>query len=53
VSNAALIDFEDEICDARRCETSRNGTIRDEDLSVDGSLTLTDRFYRAIEALAR
>jgi peptidoglycan/LPS O-acetylase OafA/YrhL len=56
VSNAALIDFEDEICDARRCETSRKGTIlyRDADhLSVDGSLTLTDRFYRAIEALAR
>jgi SGNH domain (fused to AT3 domains) len=51
-----LIDFEDEICDARRCETSRNGTIlyRDADhLSVDGSLTLADRFYRAIEAVAR
>jgi hypothetical protein len=56
VSNSALIDFEDEICDARRCTTSRNGTIlyRDADhLSVDGSLTLTVRFYRAIEALAR
>jgi peptidoglycan/LPS O-acetylase OafA/YrhL len=56
VSNAALIDFEDEICNARRCETSRSGTIlyRDADhLSVDGALTLTDRFYRAIEALAR
>jgi hypothetical protein len=56
VSNAALIDFEDEFCDARRCQTSRNGTIlyRDADhLSVDGALTLTDRFYRAIEALAR
>jgi SGNH domain (fused to AT3 domains) len=55
VGNATLIDFEDEICGADRCETSRNGTIlyRDADhLSVAGALTLTDRFYRAIEALA-
>ena len=39
-----------------RCETSRNGTIlyRDADhLSVAGALTLSDRFYGAIEALAR
>jgi hypothetical protein len=50
------LESEDEFCDARRCQTSRDGTIlyRDADhLSVDGSLTLTDRFYRAIEALAR
>jgi hypothetical protein len=35
---------------------SRNGTIlyRDADhLSVEGSLTLSDRFYRALEALLR
>jgi hypothetical protein len=54
MSNAALIDFENEICDAGRCVTSRSGTIlyRDADhLSVEGSLTLTDRFYRAIESL--
>jgi peptidoglycan/LPS O-acetylase OafA/YrhL len=55
VGNATLIDFEDEICAAAHCGTSRNGTTlyRDADhLSVAGALTLTDRFYDAIEALA-
>jgi peptidoglycan/LPS O-acetylase OafA/YrhL len=56
VSNAIALDFEDAVCTSAQCSTSREGTIlyRDsEHLSVDGALTLTDDFYRAIVKHAR
>jgi peptidoglycan/LPS O-acetylase OafA/YrhL len=54
--STVLVDFENELCGPVRCSTVRNGTVlfRDSDhLSVDGSLTLVEAFYRAIVQHAR
>jgi len=52
----SVIDFEAELCPNGRCESTRGGVVwyRDsEHLSVEGSLQLTDAFFRAIVAHAR
>jgi hypothetical protein len=50
------LDLEDAFCSPSRCFGLRRGTLlyRDSDhLSVGGALLLTDRFYKAIVAIAR
>jgi hypothetical protein len=56
VPMAWAVDFENELCGRDRCASLRVGTplYRDsEHLSVDGALSLTERFYKAIVAHAR
>jgi hypothetical protein len=53
VPSAASVDFTDDLCSPEACTTDRDGLwlYRDGDhLSVDGALTLTDRFREVIAA---
>ncbi len=50
------IDLENQLCDTSRCHSANGTTLmyRDTDhLSVDGALTLTGAFYRAIASQQR
>jgi peptidoglycan/LPS O-acetylase OafA/YrhL len=53
---ASTLDFENAVCSASRCSSVQHGRFMYRDrthLSIDGALTLTSRFYRAIDARAR
>ncbi|MHB8059753.1 MAG: acyltransferase family protein [Gaiellaceae bacterium] len=56
VEGAWLLDFENELCEKNRCTTVKNGISLYRDsrhLSVDGALTLSGKFQRAIVAHAK
>jgi hypothetical protein len=55
VKGVTLLDFENQLCGKARCTTVKNGVSLYRDsrhLSVDGALTLTPEFSRAIKAHA-
>jgi peptidoglycan/LPS O-acetylase OafA/YrhL len=55
-SLAATLDLDPDLCGPTRCASMRNGVLLyrdDEHLSVQGALTLTDRFAQAIRSQAR